>query len=163
MPQPYLSWDEYFMAIALITSLRSKDPSSKVGAVIVNPKNHIAGTGYNGFVAGIDENQFSWERTGDWLQTKYPYVVHAEANAILNSTTSNLEGCRIYTTLFPCNECAKHIAQKGIREIIYLSDKHREQDFHLASLQIMKAAGIVHRRIEMEPLSDILQKFGPFI
>ena len=159
----YLSWDEYFMGIAIFTSLRSKDPSSKVGAVIVNQKNHIVGTGYNGFVAGVNEQEFSWAREGAWLETKYPYVVHAEANAILNSTTSNLEGCRIYTTLFPCNECAKQIAQKGIKEVIYYSDKHREQEFHQAALKIFRAAGIKHRKLKMAPLAEVLEKFIRFI
>lgn len=163
MQKIYLSWDEYFMAIAIITSLRSKDPSSKVGAVIVNQKNRIAGTGYNGFVAGIDESVFSWDRTGEWLQTKYPYVVHAEANAILNSTTHNLENCRIYSTLFPCNECAKKIAQKEIKEVIYLSDKHRDQDFYMASLKIFETAHIHTRKLSMPSLFEILEKFKEFI
>ncbi|MEJ2633684.1 MAG: dCMP deaminase family protein [Calditrichia bacterium] len=163
MKNIYLSWDEYFMGIAVFTSLRSKDPSSKVGAVIVNRKNRIVGTGYNGFVAGIDETMFSWEREGDWLQTKYPYVVHAEANAILNSTTSNLEGCRIYATLFPCNECAKQIAQKEIEEVIYISDKHRDKDFHLASVKIFESAGIKMRQLQMPPLTDILKNFTEYI
>ncbi len=163
MKNEYLSWDEYFMGIAVFTSLRSKDPSSKVGAVIVNAKNRIVGTGYNGFVAGIDEKQFSWEREGEWLQTKYPYVVHAEANAILNSTTSNLASCRIYATLFPCNECAKQIAQKEISEVIYLSDKHRDKDFHLASVKIFNAAGIKIRRLEMPALNEILTRFDKYI
>ncbi len=163
MEKVYLSWDEYFMGIAVFTSLRSKDPSSKVGAVIVNEKNRIVGTGYNGFVAGIDESAFSWEREGEWLHTKYPYVVHAEANAILNSTTSDLTHCRIYATLFPCNECAKHIAQKGIKEVIYISDKHRNEDFHIASLKIFEAAGIRSRRLELPALADILKRFSQYI
>ncbi|GAB4336539.1 MAG: cytidine/deoxycytidylate deaminase family protein [Calditrichia bacterium] len=159
----YLSWDDYFMGIAIFTSLRSKDPSSKVGAVIVNKENRIVGTGYNGFIAGIQEEGFPWEREGEWLQTKYPYVVHAEANAILNSTISSLEGCRIYTTLFPCNECAKHIAQKKIKEVIYLSDKHRDKDFHTAALKIFDLAGIRFRKLEMPPLHKIIRKFDRFI
>ena len=159
----YLSWDEYFMSIALITSLRSKDPSSKVGAVIVNLKNHIIGTGYNGFIAGSDESSFSWNREGDWLQTKYPYVVHAEANAILSSTTSNMEGCRIYSTLYPCNECAKKIAQKEIKEVIYLSEKHNKEEFHIASVKIFEAAGIHIRQLKMLPLREIVNKFSDFL
>ena len=163
MDSIYLSWDEYFMGIALFTSLRSKDPSSKVGAVIVNEKNRIVGTGYNGFVAGVDESAFNWAREGDWLNTKYPYVVHAEANAILNSTTINMENCRIYSTLFPCNECAKKIAQKEIREIIYLSEKHRQQDFHLAAVKIFEVSGIKVRKLVMPPLSEIVKKFSDFL
>ncbi len=159
----YLSWDEYFMGIAMFTALRSKDPSSKVGAVIVNQKNRIVGNGYNGFVAGVDETAFSWDRDGDWLNTKYPYVVHAESNAILNSTTSHMEGCRIYSTLFPCNECAKKIAQKEIKEVIYLSDKYREEEFHQASVKIFSASRIITRQLEMSPLSDIVKKFSGFL
>lgn len=159
----YLSWDEYFMGIAVFTSLRSKDPSSKVGAVIVNKDNHILGTGYNGFVAGVDEKKFNWTREGEWLKTKYPYVVHAEANAILNSTASDLSSCRIYTTLFPCNECAKKIAQKKIREVIFLSDKYKGEDFHIASELILKSCGIVTRRFELPSLQTILKKFTKFI
>jgi len=163
MKSHYLSWDEYFMGIALFTSLRSKDPSSKVGAVIVNQKNRIIGTGYNGFIAGVEESNFSWNREGEWLQTKYPYVVHAEANAILNSTTSNMEGCRIFTTLYPCNECAKKIAQKEIKEVIYLSEKHRGQDFHVASVKIFEAAGIHTRYLQMRPLKEIIHDFDGFL
>ena len=159
----YLSWDEYFMSIALITSLRSKDPSSKVGAVIVNQKNHIIGTGYNGFIAGTNESAFSWNREGEWLQTKYPYVVHAEANAILSSTTSDMEGCRIYSTLYPCNECAKKIAQKEIKEVIYLSEKHNREEFHTASVKIFEASGIQTRRLKMLPLADIVRNFSDFL
>ncbi len=162
-PLLYLSWDEYFMGIAVFTALRSKDPNSKVGAVIVNSDHHIVGTGYNGFVAGAREELFSWSREGEWLDTKYPYVVHAEANAILNATTSNLKGCRIYTTLFPCNECAKKIAQKKIQEVIYLSDKYREEDFHLASLRIFEATGIATRKLAMPPLTEVLERFRAFI
>lgn len=161
--KPHLSWDEYFMGIAVFTSLRSKDPNSKVGAVIVNERNHIVATGYNGFVAGIDEQKFRWEREGDWLETKYPYVVHAEANAILNSTTNDLRGCRIFATLFPCNECAKHIAQKKIAEVVYLSDKYRGEDFHEASERIFAAAGIIARKLKMPPLPELLTKFERYI
>ena len=159
----HLSWDEYFMGIAIFTSLRSKDPNSKVGAVTVNERNHIVATGYNGFVAGIDEKRFRWEREGDWLETKYPYVVHAEANAILNATTNDLRNCRIYATLFPCNECAKHIAQKRIGEVIYLSDKYRGEPFHEASERIFTAAGIRTRKLHMPPLQTLLNKFEAFI
>lgn len=159
----YLSWDEYFMGIAVFTSLRSKDPNSKVGAVIVSNENHILGTGYNGFVAGADESNFSWEREGDWLHTKYPYVVHAEANAILNSTTSDLSHCRIYSTLFPCNECAKKIAQKKIKEVVFLSDKYKGEDFHAASELIFKSSGVTARRFKLDSLQDIISKFEKYI
>lgn len=161
--QTYLSWDEYFMGIAIFTSLRSKDPNSKVGAVIVNDRNHIVGTGYNGFIAGVDESRFSWEREGKWINTKYPYVVHAEANAILSSTTDDLRNCFIYATLFPCNECAKHIAQKKIREVIYLSDKYRGEDFHRASEIIFEASGTLVRKLDMPHLHELLKKFTGYI
>lgn len=164
VPRPkYLSWDEYFMGIAIFTSLRSKDPSSKVGAVIVNERNHIVGTGYNGFVAAIDEDLFSWEREGGWIDTKYPYVVHAEANAILSSTTSDLRNCSIYSTLFPCNECAKQIAQKRISEVVYLSDKYKGQDFHSASQRILEASSILTRKLNIGPLDKLLRKFEGYI
>lgn len=159
----YLSWDEYFMGIAVFTSLRSKDPNSKVGAVIVNNENHILGTGYNGFVAGADETNFSWEREGDWLNTKYPYVVHAEANAILNSTTNDLSQCRIFSTLFPCNECAKKIAQKKIKEVVFLSDKYKGEDFHMASELIFKSSGVLTRRLKLDSLQNIVKKFEKYI
>jgi dCMP deaminase len=163
MSNLHLSWDEYFMSIALITSLRSKDPSSKVGAVIVNHKNHIVGTGYNGFVAGVDEKTFSWERKGDWLNTKYPYVVHAESNAILNSTTNDLHNCRIYSTLYPCNECAKKVAQKENQEVIYHSDKYQQEEFHVASEKIFQVANIKTRQLQMLPLQNIIKNFADFL
>ncbi|RMH78237.1 MAG: cytidine deaminase [Calditrichaeota bacterium] len=159
----YLSWDEYFMGIAIFTSLRSKDPRTKVGAVIVNDQNHIVGTGYNGFVAGAYEGAFSWAREGEWLQTKYPYVVHAEANAILNTTINDLRHCRLYATLFPCNECAKIIAQKKIAEVIYLSDKNAGEDAHTAAVRIFQAAGIKMRRLELPSLQQMLKKFQNYI
>jgi dCMP deaminase len=155
-----LNWDEYFIGIAALAALRSKDPNSQVGAVIVTPENKVVGMGYNGFVTGIDESAFSWKREGEWLETKYPYVVHAEANAILNSTTSNLEGCRIYVTLFPCNECAKQIAQKKIKEIVYLEDKYPDSPAGIASRKILKAAGIKTRKVELPHLSEELRRLA---
>ncbi len=151
-----LSWDQYFMLVAVISSLRSKDPSSQVGAAIVSPKRHILGTGYNGFVGGVDEKSFPWAHEGDWLSTKYPYVVHAEENAILNSTAYDLEGCSLYTTLFPCNECAKSIAQKRIAEVVYLSDASRLREPREAARIIFTAARIACRRIELSSTDEIL-------
>ncbi|MCB0265516.1 MAG: cytidine deaminase, partial [Calditrichaeota bacterium] len=107
--------------------------------------------------------RFRWERDGDWLETKYPYVVHAEANAILNSTINDLHGCRIYATLFPCNECAKHIAQKKIAEVVFLSDKYRGEKFHEASERIFGAAGIATRKLEMPSLPELVDKFERYI
>lgn len=140
--QDYLSWDEYFMGIAVLSSYRSKDPSTQVGACIVNEKNRIMSMGYNGFPAGCDDDEFPWEREGDVYNTKYAYVCHAELNAILNCRGANLEGCRIYVALFPCNECAKAIIQSGIKEVVYLSDKYADSPGVRASKRMFNAAGV---------------------
>lgn len=137
----YLSWDEYFMSIALLSAERSKDPNTQVGACIVNGKNKIVGIGYNGFPTGCSDDELPWAREGAFLQTKYAYVCHAEVNAILNSN-SNIEGCRMYVALFPCNECAKIMIQSGIKELIYLSDKYSETDAVKASKIMFDKAGI---------------------
>ena len=140
--QDYLSWDEYFMGIAVLSSYRSKDPSTQVGACIVNEKNRIMSMGYNGFPAGCNDDEFPWEREGDAYNTKYAYVCHAELNAILNNRGANLEGCRIYVALFPCNECAKAIIQSGIKEVVYLSDKYADSPGVRASKRMFAAAGV---------------------
>lgn len=144
----YISWDEYFMGVALLSAKRSKDPATQVGACIVNNKNKIVGAGYNGLPAGCDDNEFPWDKQGDFLQTKYPYVCHAELNAILNNIGMDLQGCRIYTALFPCNECAKAIIQSGITEVIYLSDKYNGSDTSLASRRMLDTAGVQYRKVE---------------
>lgn len=143
----YLSWDDYFMGVAKLSSMRSKDDSSQVGACIVNQKNRIVGIGYNGFPVGCDDDDFPWEREGSFLETKYAYVVHAEPNAILNSSVS-LEGARIYVTLFPCNKCAKSIIQSGICEVIYLEDKYLGTDQDQAAKRLFAAAKVKHRKLE---------------
>lgn len=163
MERNILNWDEYFIGIAMLAALRSKDPSSQVGAVIVNPEKKIVGTGYNGFVAGVDESGFPWDREGEWLETKYPYVVHAEANAILNSTASDLRGCSIYVTLFPCNECTKNIAQKGIKEIIYLEDKYPGSQPGIAARKIMTAVGITARQIKLPNLASEFSRLAEYL
>ena len=142
----YISWDEYFMGVAILSSLRSKDPNTKVGACIVNEKNRIIGIGYNGLPYGCSDDTFPWERSGEFLDTKYPYVVHAEPNAILNSTTS-LDNARLYVTLFPCHECAKLIIQSGIKEIIYMSDKYDGTESDQASKKMLKSAGVSWRKV----------------
>ena len=142
----YISWDEYFMGVARLSALRSKDPSTKVGACIVNENKRIVGIGYNGFPYGYSDDEFPWERTGEFLDTKYPYVVHAEPNAILNSTTP-LHGATIYVTLFPCNECSKLIIQSGIKEVVYLSDKYDGTNENLASKKMLNSAGIKLRQM----------------
>jgi len=148
----YISWDTYFMGVAYLSSLRSKDDSSQVGACIVNQKNRIVGIGYNGLPIGCEDDEFPWEREGDFLNTKYPYVVHAEPNAILNATVP-LDGSKIYVTLFPCNECAKLIIQSGIKEIIYLCDKYLGTDTDIASKRMLKASGVSTRKLEAFNLS----------
>ena len=147
--EDYLSWDEYFMGIAILSGQRSKDPSTQVGACIVNEEKRIVGTGYNGFPHGISDSDpnFSWGKTGKLLETKYPFVVHAEQNAILNST-KNLRNCTIYVGLFPCNECAKSIIQSGIKKVMYLSDKHKKTDSTIASKMLFNAAGIEYVKLQ---------------
>ena len=143
----YISWDEYFMGVALLSGKRSKDPATQVGACIVNHQNKIVGTGYNGFPMGLSDDVFPWTKDGQYLDTKYPYVCHAELNAILNNIGINLEGCKIYTALFPCNECSKAIIQSGIKEVIYLSDKHAAKDSFIASKKMLATAGVAIRKI----------------
>ena len=144
----YITWDEYFMGVALLASKRSKDPSTQVGACIVSPANIILSTGYNGFPFGCSDDEFPWNRDGD--DTKYPYVVHAELNAILNSQGKDLKGSRLYVALFPCNECAKAIIQSGIREVIYLSDKYADTPSVVASKRMLTAAGVTFRQLQSE-------------
>lgn len=139
----HISWDEYFMGLALLSAKRSKDPSTKVGSCIVNADNRIVGIGYNGFPSKCSDADLPWGREGNVLDTKYPYVIHAEQNAILNST-KNLKGCKIYITLFPCNECCKLILQSGIIEVIYLEDNTRvnSQDGVIASKRMLDLAKV---------------------
>ena len=138
----YISWDEYFMGVAVLAAMRSKDPNTQVGACIVDNENRILSTGYNGFPYGCSDDTFPWEREGTFGDTKYPYVVHAELNAILNARGKNLTNSRIYVDLFPCNECAKAIIQAGIKEVIYLSDKYATTDATLASKKMLTSAGV---------------------
>lgn len=156
----YISWDEYFMGIAILSAKRSKDPNTQVGACIVNGNNRIMSVGYNGFPTGCNDDAFPWERTGDELETKYPYVCHAELNAILNNRGANLENCRLYVTLFPCNECAKAIIQSGIKEVIYISDKYAVSKATIASKKMFDAAGVVLTCLRSE-CDDIILSFNP--
>jgi dCMP deaminase len=142
----YISWDEYFMSVAVLSSMRSKDPNTQVGACIVNPDKKIVGTGYNGFPIGCSDEVFPWARVGVPLETKYPYVCHAELNAILNSISRDLRGCTLYVVMFPCNECAKAIIQSGIREVVYQINKYPEADNVKASIRMLKEAGVVVRQ-----------------
>ena len=140
--QDYISWDEYFMGVAKLAGLRSKDPSTQVGACIVSDKNKILSMGYNGLPIGCSDDECPWEREGEQLSTKYPYVTHSELNAILNYRGGSLEGAKIYVTLFPCNECAKAIIQSGIRTVIYESDKYANLAMTIASKKMFDAAGV---------------------
>ena len=153
----YISWDEYFMGLAFLSGKRSKDPVTQVGACIVKDKK-IIGIGYNGFPKGSDDDELSWGKTNDnILDTKYPYVVHAELNAILNSIMK-LNGSTIYVTHYPCNECAKAIVQSGISKVVYYSDKHKHHELTKASTIIMENAGIEIQKYE-ERGQEILIKF----
>ena len=144
----YISWDEYFMGIAMLAARRSKDPNTQVGACIVSPDNIIISTGYNGMPKGCSDDEFPWDRKGDnEAQTKYPYVVHAELNAILNANGRDLHGSRIFVALFPCNECAKAIIQSGIKEVLYLSDKYNDTMLNLVSKRMLEAAGVKYTRL----------------
>ncbi len=147
----YINWDEYFMAIAQLSAKRSKDPSTQVGACIVNSKKRIIGIGYNGFPIGCSDDLLPWDREGDFLDTKYPYVCHAEMNAITNSSNkTQLEGASIYVSLFPCNECAKLIVQVGMKEVVYLSDKYSETDVFIAARKIFEMAGVRMRQLTVD-------------
>ena len=144
----YISWDEYFMGVAILAGMRSKDPSTQVGACIVDDENKILSQGYNGLPKGCSDDEFPWDREGDMLNTKYPYVVHAELNAILNSRGTSLVGSKIYVALFPCNECAKAIIQSGIKEVVYLSDKYSDTDMVKASKRLLNSAGVTMTKLE---------------
>ena len=141
-----LTWEEYFMGLAHLSGLRSKDPNTKVGAVIVDENNRVVSIGYNGFPSGVSDDEFPWGREGGVLDTKYAFVVHAELNAILNSQRS-VRGCSLYVSLFPCNECAKAIIQAGIKRIIFESDKYDGADTNIASKRMLRAAGVELVRI----------------
>ena len=141
-----ISWDEYFMGLAHLSSKRSKDPSTQVGCCIVDTNNKVVSIGYNGFPTGCNDDAFPWDREGDFCNTKYPYVVHAELNAILNSKL-NLNNCIIYVSLFPCNECAKAIIQSGIKKIVYESDKYADTDAVKASKKMLIAANVEYTQL----------------
>ena len=150
----YLSWDEYFMGVAKLAALRSKDPNTQVGACIVDSNNVILSTGYNGFPIGCSDDDFPWIRSAEREEdTKYPYVVHAELNAILNAGGKDLRGSRIYVALFPCNECDKSIIQSGISEVVYLSDKYRDTPMTMASRRMLEMAGVKLRQFKPEKKS----------
>ncbi len=137
-----ISWDEYFMSIAVLSAKRSKDPNTKVGACIVSDEHKVLSLGYNGMPTGIDDHKIPWGREAEsQLDTKYPYVCHAELNAILNSN-HNLQGSTLYVTLFPCNECTKACIQAGIKKIIYISDKYHDTEMEIAARRMLDMAGV---------------------
>ena len=154
--QDYISWDEYFMGVAILASQRSKDPSTQVGACIIDGDKRILSTGYNGFPKGCSDDEFPWNRDESKGETKYQYVVHAELNAILNASGKKLAGSTLYVGLFPCNECAKAIIQSGIKEVVYLSDKYHNTSATTASRKMLDAAGIKCRQIKPTKASIVL-------
>ena len=142
-----MSWDDYFMSVAFLSSMRSKDPSTQVGACIVSPDKRIVGIGYNGFPRGCSDDELPWAREAvSELDTKYPYVCHAEMNAILNKNSADVKGCTIYVGLFPCNECAKMVIQSGIAEVVYLSDKYKNSNSMRASRKMLTMSRVLLRQ-----------------
>ena len=156
----YLSWDEYFMAVAKLSAMRSKDPHTQVGACIVSNDNRILSIGYNGAPNGFNDEKFPWGREGNPLETKYLYVVHAERNAILNyrGSRKDLENSKIYVDLFPCNECAKEIIQAVIKEVVYLSDKYADTDETIASKKLLDACNVQYRKIDLKDSKELVIK-----
>ena len=157
----HISWDEYFMGIAMLAARRSKDPNTQVGACIVSPDNIIISTGYNGMPKGCSDDEFPWERkAATEVDTKYPYVVHAVLNAVLNANGRDLRGSKLYVALFPCNECAKAIIQSGVKEVYYLSDKYADTMGTLASKRMLDAAGVKFTKLKTD-LDSITLDFIP--
>ncbi len=144
----YISWDEYFMGVAMLSGMRSKDPNTQVGCCIVSQDNKILSMGYNGLPIGCSDDEFPWEREGDPLETKYLFTAHSELNAILNYGGGSLRGAKLYVSLFPCNECAKAIIQSGIREVIYDSDKYASTPSTIASKRMFDAAGVKYTQFQ---------------
>lgn len=144
----YISWDEYFMGVAMLSGMRSKDPNTQVGACIVSQDHKILSMGYNGFPAGCSDDDFPWAREGEPLENKYFYTTHSELNAILNYRGGSLEGSTLYVSLFPCNECAKAIIQSGIKTIVYDEDKYKNTPGVIASKRMLDAAGVTYRKYQ---------------
>ena len=152
----YIGWDEYFMGVAKLSGMRSKDPNTQVGCCIVSQDNKILSMGYNGLPIGCSDDEFPWVREGeDPLETKYVYTVHSELNAILNYRGGSLEGAKLYVSLFPCNECAKAIIQCGIKEVIYADNKYADTPSVKASMRMFDAAGVNYH--EYHPTDKVIQ------
>ena len=149
-----ISWDEFFMRVAIAAKLRSKDPNTQVGACIADTNHRILSVGYNGTPAGLDDDEFPWESTGDPLTDKHNYVIHAEANAILNyrGSLKDLDHATVYVTLFPCHECAKTLVQAGIGEVVYLGDKYEGTQDNLISKRILDTCGVSYRQVTLSDL-----------
>ncbi|MBE6480286.1 MAG: dCMP deaminase family protein [Olsenella sp.] len=152
-----ISWDEFFMRVAVAASLRSKDPNTQVGACIAGPDNRILSVGYNGTPSGLNDDDFPWDTTEDPLTDKHNYVIHAEANAILNyrGSLKELSGARVYVTLFPCKECAKTLAQAGIGEVVYLDDKYGETIDGKVAKSVLDRCGVSYRQMRL-PVSALM-------
>ncbi len=146
--EDYINWDSYFMGIAILSGQRSKDPSTQVGACIVGKNNKILSVGYNGAPRGYEDEDMPWAREGDFKNTKYAYVCHAELNAILNNPGISFEDAKIYVDLFPCNECAKAIIQSGIKEVIYYSDKYQGTDANIVSKKLFDTCNVKYTKYE---------------
>lgn len=148
----YINWDEYFMSLAIISSMRSKDPNTQVGACIVDVNNNVLSLGYNGTPIGFSDDEFPWERSNDDpIKTKYPYVCHSELNAVLNAARNGVKlfGATLYVTLFPCNECTKSIIQSGIKKIVYLDDKYHNEPMTVVSRRMLDKTGVIYEQYEL--------------
>ena len=156
----YITWDQYFMGIAIMSANRSKDPNTQVGACIVDQDNRILTVGYNGMPSGCNDDEMPWDREGEGMASKYFFVCHAELNAILNYRGGSLEGAKMYVTLFPCNECAKAIIQSGVKEVYYLSDKYADTLATMASKRMMDSAGVRYIQMRTE-IKSITLDFTP--
>ncbi|RVU97737.1 dCMP deaminase family protein [Coriobacteriales bacterium OH1046] len=146
-----ITWDEFFMRVAVAAAMRSKDPNTQVGACIAGTDHRILSVGYNGTPSGIDDDDFPWGTTDDPLTDKHNYVIHAEANAILNyrGALKDLSGATAYVTLFPCQECAKTLAQAGIGEIVYLDDKYGDTVGGKIAKSVLDRCNVTYRQMAL--------------
>ena len=146
-----ISWDEFFMRVAIAASLRSKDPNTQVGACIADTNHRILSVGYNGTPSGINDDEFPWETTDDPLLDKHNYVIHAEANAILNyrGSLKDRDHATVYGTLFPCHEWTKTHVQADIGEVVYLDDRYADTEYNRVSKNILDRCGVSYRRVSM--------------
>ncbi|KRY51242.1 Deoxycytidylate deaminase, partial [Trichinella britovi] len=121
--EDYISWTDYFMGVALLSSKRSKDPIMQEGACIVNSDNHIIGVGYNGMPAGCSDDRMPWaDQANSILETKHPYICHAALNAVVNKISNSAKGCCLYTTHLPCSHCAGLLIQSGVKSVYFLKN-----------------------------------------